>query len=158
MSDEPLGNSDSMSRSFDVTISNPLFEFDDNFTLRIDNKIFDDEFEDLCSLDPPKSTPLIDESTLLVTPLPVSKQICLREVERFDPFFSLTQSGDMTIPFDREDFHDCCCCFPSSLIQSPIDLHVRNEKIGANVREFEHLSNIIEARKKLEELLSSGPR
>ncbi|PWA75689.1 hypothetical protein CTI12_AA066990 [Artemisia annua] len=53
MSDEPLGNSDSMSRSFDVTISNPLFDFDDNFTLRIDNKIFDDEFEDLCSLDPP---------------------------------------------------------------------------------------------------------
>ncbi|PWA81918.1 hypothetical protein CTI12_AA183150 [Artemisia annua] len=96
MSDEPLSNSDSISRSFDVTISNPLFDFDDNFTLRIDNKIFDDEFEDLCSLDPPKSTPIIDESTLLVTPLPDSKQICLREVERFDPFFSLTQSGDMT--------------------------------------------------------------
>ncbi|PWA75151.1 hypothetical protein CTI12_AA244710 [Artemisia annua] len=53
MSAEPLGNSDSISRSFDVTISNPLFDFDDNFALRIDNKIFDDEFEDLCSLDPP---------------------------------------------------------------------------------------------------------
>ncbi|PWA70946.1 hypothetical protein CTI12_AA285060 [Artemisia annua] len=53
MSDEPLGNSDSISRSFDVTISNPLFDFDDTFALRIDNKIFDDEFEDLCSLDPP---------------------------------------------------------------------------------------------------------
>jgi hypothetical protein len=53
MSDEPLSNSNSMSRSFDVTISNPLFDFDDDFALRIDNKIFDDEFEDLCSLDPP---------------------------------------------------------------------------------------------------------
>ncbi|PWA66206.1 hypothetical protein CTI12_AA320170 [Artemisia annua] len=102
MSDEPLGNSDSISRSFDVTISNPLFDFDDNFALRIDNKFFDDEFEDLCSLDPSKSTPLIDdESTLLVTPLPVSKQICLREVERFDPFFSLTQSGDVTWVMDK---------------------------------------------------------
>ncbi|PWA44544.1 hypothetical protein CTI12_AA524600 [Artemisia annua] len=53
MSYEPLGNSESISRSFDVTISNPLFDFDDNFTFRVDNKIFDDEFEDLCSLDPP---------------------------------------------------------------------------------------------------------
>ncbi|PWA86090.1 hypothetical protein CTI12_AA142820 [Artemisia annua] len=94
MSDEPLGDSESMSRSFDVTISNPLFDL-------IDNKIFDDEFEDLWSLDPPKSIPLIDESTLLVTPLPVHKQICLREVERFDPFFSLTQSGDMTWVMDK---------------------------------------------------------
>ena len=101
MSDEPLGNSDSISRSFDVTISNPLFDFDDSFTLRFDNKFFDDEFEDLSSLDHSKSTPLIDESTILVTPLPDSKQICLREVERFDPFFSLTQSGDMTWVMDK---------------------------------------------------------
>ncbi|GKA48668.1 hypothetical protein Tco_0741626 [Tanacetum coccineum] len=48
----PLGNDDSISRYFDVTYSNPLFDFDDNFTLRIDNKIFDDDFEDLSSLDP----------------------------------------------------------------------------------------------------------
>ncbi|GKB11155.1 hypothetical protein Tco_0845078 [Tanacetum coccineum] len=86
----PLGNDDSISRSFSMTISNPLFEFDDNFTLRVDNKIVDEEFEDLCSLDPPKSTPFIDESTLLITPLPDSKHTCLRDVERFDPFFSLT--------------------------------------------------------------------
>ncbi|GJW21339.1 hypothetical protein Tco_0031961 [Tanacetum coccineum] len=46
---------------------------------------------------PPESTPVIDESTLLVTPpLLDPKQICLREVERFDPFFSLTQSGGTT--------------------------------------------------------------
>ncbi|GJT29373.1 hypothetical protein Tco_0909648 [Tanacetum coccineum] len=48
----PLGNDDSISRYFDVTYSNPLFDFDDNFTLRIDNKIFDDDFKDLSSLDP----------------------------------------------------------------------------------------------------------
>ncbi|GKF80230.1 hypothetical protein Tco_0238832, partial [Tanacetum coccineum] len=35
------------------------------------------------------------ESSLLDLPTPASKQICLREVERFDPFFSLTQSGNM---------------------------------------------------------------
>ncbi|GJV89402.1 retrotransposon protein, putative, ty1-copia subclass [Tanacetum coccineum] len=51
---------------------------------------------DISSLDPPKSTLVIDESTLLVTPLPDSKEISLREVERFDPFFSLTQSGEKT--------------------------------------------------------------
>ncbi|GKD27858.1 hypothetical protein Tco_1234072 [Tanacetum coccineum] len=91
--DEPLGNSNLISRSFDVTYLNLLFDFDDNFPLRIDNKIFDDDFEDLCSLDPLKATPLLDESILLVIPLSDPKQICLREVERFDPFFSLTQSG-----------------------------------------------------------------
>ncbi|GKE31610.1 hypothetical protein Tco_1450932 [Tanacetum coccineum] len=85
-----LGNDDLISRSFDVTISNPLFDFDDNYSLIIDNKKFDDKIEDLSSLDPLKATPLINESILLVTPLPDAKQICLREVERFDPFFSLT--------------------------------------------------------------------
>nr|GFA30581.1 NAC domain-containing protein [Tanacetum cinerariifolium] len=43
---------------------------------------------------PPESTPVIDESSLLVTPPPASKQLSLREVERFDLFFSLTQSGE----------------------------------------------------------------
>ncbi|GKE50737.1 hypothetical protein Tco_1485893, partial [Tanacetum coccineum] len=45
-------------------------------------------FEDISSLDPPESTPVIDESTLLVTPPPASKQFSLRKVERFDSFFS----------------------------------------------------------------------
>nr|GEX13403.1 NAC domain-containing protein [Tanacetum cinerariifolium] len=45
---------------------------------------------------PPESTLVIDESSLLVTPLPNSKEISLREVKRFDPFFSLTQSGEGT--------------------------------------------------------------
>ncbi|GJX74012.1 hypothetical protein Tco_0312607 [Tanacetum coccineum] len=51
------------------------------------------DFEDISSLDPPESTPVIDESTFLVTPLPDSKKFSLGEVKRFDPFFSLTQSG-----------------------------------------------------------------
>nr|GEU51455.1 NAC domain-containing protein [Tanacetum cinerariifolium] len=88
--DKPLGNSDSMTRSYDVTFSNPLFDFNDDYTFCYDNPLFDVEFEDISSLDPPELTPVIDESSLLVTPLPDSKEISLREVERFDPFFSLT--------------------------------------------------------------------
>ncbi|GJY79109.1 hypothetical protein Tco_0484910, partial [Tanacetum coccineum] len=95
MFDEPLGD-DSKPKSYDVTFSNPLFDFNDDSTLCYDNPLFDEEFEDISSLDPPESTPVIDKSSLLVIPLPDSKHICLKEVERFDPFFSLTQSGGTT--------------------------------------------------------------
>ncbi|GJX73114.1 hypothetical protein Tco_0311709, partial [Tanacetum coccineum] len=44
MSDEPLGD-DTKPRSYDVTFSNPLFDFNDN-------PLFDEEFEDISSLDP----------------------------------------------------------------------------------------------------------
>ncbi|GKD04705.1 hypothetical protein Tco_1179679 [Tanacetum coccineum] len=54
------------------------------------------DLEDISSLNPRESTPVVGESTLLVTPLPDSKEISLREVERFDPFFSLTQSDEKT--------------------------------------------------------------
>nr|GEV37939.1 NAC domain-containing protein [Tanacetum cinerariifolium] len=67
--DAPLGNSDSISRSYDVTFSNILFDFNDDYTLCYDNSLFDEEFEDISSLDPPESTPVINESSLLVTPL-----------------------------------------------------------------------------------------
>ncbi|GKE75961.1 hypothetical protein Tco_1542081, partial [Tanacetum coccineum] len=50
--DEPLGNSDSVPRSYDVTLSNPLFDFNDDYTLCYDNPLFDEEFEDSSSLDP----------------------------------------------------------------------------------------------------------
>ncbi|GKB33718.1 hypothetical protein Tco_0873119, partial [Tanacetum coccineum] len=66
MSDEPLGD-DSKPRSYDVTFSNPLFDFNDDSTLCYDNLIFDEEFEDISSLDPLESTLVIDESSLLVT-------------------------------------------------------------------------------------------
>ncbi|GJX00025.1 hypothetical protein Tco_0183938 [Tanacetum coccineum] len=70
MSDEPLGD-DTKPRSFDVTFSNPLFDFNDDYTLCYDNPLFDEEFEDISSLDPLELTPVIDEPTLLVTlPLP----------------------------------------------------------------------------------------
>nr|GEY81511.1 retrovirus-related Pol polyprotein from transposon TNT 1-94 [Tanacetum cinerariifolium] len=165
MSDEPLGD-DSKRRSYDLTFSNPLFNFNDDYTLCYDNPLFDEEFKDISSLDPPKSAPVnheplcnpdsvsrsletsdlileeltaeiglddsipieIDdgyynsegdilfleqlliqntffdltlavipkESTLLFTPLLDPKQILLREVERFDPFFSLKLSGEET--------------------------------------------------------------
>ncbi|GKF31548.1 hypothetical protein Tco_0101346, partial [Tanacetum coccineum] len=148
------------------TFSNSLFDFNDDYTLCYDNPLFDEEFEDISSLDPPRSAPLnyeplgnpdlvsrsletsdlnlkeltteigLDDSilteiddgyynldgdilflehllieetfsdptpavlpkkpTLLVTLPPASKQFSLREVERFDPFFSLTQSGKKT--------------------------------------------------------------
>ncbi|GKD85560.1 hypothetical protein Tco_1356714 [Tanacetum coccineum] len=173
MSDETLGN-DSKPRSYDVTFSNPLFDFNDDFTLCNDNPFFDEEFEDISSLDPPKLAPLnykplgnsdsmsrsietsdlileeltakiglddsiptkIDDmcydsegdilflehlliektfydptlavlpkkSTLLVTPPLASKQFSLREVERSDPFFSLTQSGGKTRVMETPSF------------------------------------------------------
>ncbi|GKE86460.1 hypothetical protein Tco_1560202 [Tanacetum coccineum] len=89
--DKPLCNSDSVPKSYDVTFSNPLSDFNDDYTLCNDNPLFDEEFEDINSLGPPVSALVIDESSLLVIPLPDPKQICLKEVERFDPFFSLTQ-------------------------------------------------------------------
>ncbi|GKA11512.1 hypothetical protein Tco_0691058 [Tanacetum coccineum] len=72
MFDEPLGD-DSQPRSYDVTFSNSLLDFNDDSTLCYDNPLFDDEFEDISSLEPPESTLVINESTLLVTPLPDSK-------------------------------------------------------------------------------------
>ncbi|GKC00407.1 hypothetical protein Tco_0986543, partial [Tanacetum coccineum] len=66
MFDEPLGD-DSKPRSYDVSFSNPLFDFNDDSTLCNDNPLFDEEFEDINSLDTPELTPVIDESTLLVT-------------------------------------------------------------------------------------------
>ncbi|GJW00852.1 hypothetical protein Tco_1556103 [Tanacetum coccineum] len=70
MSDEPLGD-DTKPRSYDVTFLNPLFYFNDDFTLCKDNPLFDEEFEDISSLDPPELTTFIDEPTLIVT-LPLS--------------------------------------------------------------------------------------
>ncbi|GKA30992.1 hypothetical protein Tco_0717297 [Tanacetum coccineum] len=123
--DEPLGHSDSISRSFDVTFSNLLFDFNDDFTLCNDNPLFDEEFEDISSLDPPESTPFIDESTLLVTPLPDPKQICLREVERFDPFFSLTQSGGTTRVMKTPSFSFHHMPSPHPAAYSPMEVMYR---------------------------------
>ncbi|GKF96659.1 hypothetical protein Tco_0292480 [Tanacetum coccineum] len=86
MFDKPFGNSDSVPRSYDVTFSNLLFDFNDDYTLCYDNLLFDEELEDISNLNPPESTLVIDESTLLVTPPPAFKPFSFREVERFDHF------------------------------------------------------------------------
>ncbi|GKC92289.1 hypothetical protein Tco_1157731 [Tanacetum coccineum] len=44
--DEPLCHPDSISKSFNVTFSNPLIDFNDNYTLCYVNPLFDEEFED----------------------------------------------------------------------------------------------------------------
>nr|GEU32797.1 NAC domain-containing protein [Tanacetum cinerariifolium] len=61
--DEPLGHSDSISRSYDVTFSNLLFDFNDDYTLCNDNLLFDEEFEDISSPEPLESTLVINESS-----------------------------------------------------------------------------------------------
>ncbi|GKB01678.1 hypothetical protein Tco_0829722 [Tanacetum coccineum] len=48
--DEPLGD-DSKPRSYDVTFSNSLFDFHDDYTLCYDNPIFYEELVDISSLD-----------------------------------------------------------------------------------------------------------
>nr|GEW21340.1 hypothetical protein [Tanacetum cinerariifolium] len=57
MFDDPFGD-DLKLRSYDVTFSNSLFDFNDDFTLCNDNLLFDEEFEEINSLDPPKAAPL----------------------------------------------------------------------------------------------------
>ncbi|GJX42464.1 hypothetical protein Tco_0257454 [Tanacetum coccineum] len=212
MSDEPLGD-DTKPRSFDATFSNSLFDFNDDFTLCNDNPLFDEEFEDISSMDLPELTPIdlllrddldtlltgdreidfnhcrdieelecllakdlvhvpgvfneplgnsdsmsrpivtsdlileeltteiglddlisidIDDtssdvsqallptkSSSLVPPLPDPKQICLREVERFDPFFSLAQSGGKTRVIETPSFSSHHISSPRPAAYSP---------------------------------------
>ncbi|GKD14431.1 hypothetical protein Tco_1198838, partial [Tanacetum coccineum] len=101
----PLPTTDVREENFDI--NSPLGEYVVDFLM--ENVDVADlprhlEFEDISSLDLPESTSVIDESSLLVTPLLDPEQICLREVEIFDLFFSLTQSGERQgIPFDLEE-------------------------------------------------------
>ncbi|GKB99991.1 hypothetical protein Tco_0986128 [Tanacetum coccineum] len=103
MSDEPLGD-DTKPRSFDVTFSNPLFNFNDDFTLCKDNLFFDEEFEDISSLDLPELTLVIDEPTLLDTlPLPCTDvlvdAIVDTDLPLGDPLDTLS-TGDREIDFN----------------------------------------------------------
>ncbi|GKB09544.1 hypothetical protein Tco_0837856 [Tanacetum coccineum] len=100
--DEPLGNSNSLSRSSKTSdlFKELIAEFglDDSIPTEIDDKYHDSEgdilyFEELLNEDTSSEVSLAllpTESSLLDLPLPDPKQICLREVERFDLFFSLT--------------------------------------------------------------------
>ncbi|GKE62210.1 hypothetical protein Tco_1512577, partial [Tanacetum coccineum] len=95
-----------MSRSIET--SNLILEeltaeigLDDSIPTEIDDGYYDLEGDILFlehllieeTFSDPTPAVLPKTSTLLVTPLPDSKEISLRGVERFDPFFSLTQSG-----------------------------------------------------------------
>ncbi|GJZ34330.1 hypothetical protein Tco_0580147 [Tanacetum coccineum] len=207
MSDEPLGDY-TKPRSFDVTFSNSLFDFNDDFTLCKDNLLFDEEFEDirdaivdinlllgeqldtlstgdreidfnsirdieelerLLADDPvpvPRvfDDPLDDsiptdiddryydsegdilfferllnedtssdvsptllplESSSLVLPLPDLKHICLREMERFDPFFSLTRSGGTTRVMENSSFSSHHMPSPRPAAYSPKEVMYR---------------------------------
>ncbi|GJV13975.1 hypothetical protein Tco_1359298 [Tanacetum coccineum] len=106
---EPLGNPDSVSRSLetsDLILEDLTAEIglDDLIPTEIDDGYYDSE-GDILFLEhllieetffDPTTVVLPKKSTLLVTPAPASKQSSLREVERLDPFFSLTQSGGKT--------------------------------------------------------------
>ncbi|GKD33867.1 hypothetical protein Tco_1249376, partial [Tanacetum coccineum] len=101
--DEPLGNSDSMSRlieTSDLILEELTTEIglDDSISTDIDDRYYDLKgdilyYEQLLNEDKSSDVSLAllsTESSLLDLPLPDPKQICLREIERFDPFFSLT--------------------------------------------------------------------
>nr|GEX19178.1 hypothetical protein [Tanacetum cinerariifolium] len=80
------------------------FGLDDLIPTEIDDSCHDSKgdilyFEQLLNEDTSSDvspTLLPTKSTILDLPLPDPKQICLRGVERFDPFFFLTQSGGKT--------------------------------------------------------------
>ncbi|GJY63929.1 hypothetical protein Tco_0465389 [Tanacetum coccineum] len=114
--DEPLGNSDSMSRSSETS---DLFEeliaefgLDDLIPTKIDDRYYDSEgdilyFEQLLNEDSSFDVSpalLPTKSFLLVLPLPYPNQLSLREVERFDPFFPLTWSGGKTRVMETPSF------------------------------------------------------
>ncbi|GKB00153.1 hypothetical protein Tco_0828146 [Tanacetum coccineum] len=130
-SDEPLGD-DSKPISYDVTFSNSIFDFDDDFTLCNDNPLFDEEFEDISSMDPLELTPVIDESTLLVTiPLPCTDvlgdaivDIDLLLGEHLDTL----SMGDKEIDFNpTRDIEELECLLANDLV--PV-LRVLDEPLG----------------------------
>ncbi|GJZ50883.1 hypothetical protein Tco_0605398 [Tanacetum coccineum] len=82
MSNEPLGD-DSKPRFYDVTFSNPLFDFNDDFTLCNDNPLFDEKFEDISRLDLPKSAPLNYEPLGNLDLVSISLETCDLILEEF---------------------------------------------------------------------------
>ncbi|GKC07087.1 hypothetical protein Tco_0998697 [Tanacetum coccineum] len=70
----------------------------EGYILFLENLLIEETFSD------PNPAVLPKKSTLLVTPPPVSKQFSLRDVERFDLFFSLTQSGRKTRVMETPSF------------------------------------------------------
>ncbi|GJZ91344.1 hypothetical protein Tco_0663271 [Tanacetum coccineum] len=129
--DVPLGNSDSMYRSSETSdLHEELiteFGLDDSIPTEIDDRYHDSKgdtlfFGQLLNEDTSSYVSLAflpTESSLLVLPLHDPRQVCLREVERFDPFFSLTQSGDMTWVMDRPSYRFPHMPSPRPAVYSP---------------------------------------
>ncbi|GJU55793.1 hypothetical protein Tco_1229507 [Tanacetum coccineum] len=59
------------------------------------------------------------KSSSLVLPLPDFKQVYLKEVARFNPFFSLTQSGDVTWVMKRPSYRFPLMPLPRQVAYSP---------------------------------------
>ncbi|GKB13007.1 hypothetical protein Tco_0846930 [Tanacetum coccineum] len=132
--DEPLGNSDSMCRSSETSdlFKELIVEFvlDDSIPTKIDDRYHDSEggilyFKQLLNEDSSFDVSpalLPTESSLLVLRLPDPKQICLREVERFDSFFSVTQSGGKTRMMETPSFSFHHISSPRPAAYSPKEL------------------------------------
>ncbi|GJT70455.1 hypothetical protein Tco_1029741, partial [Tanacetum coccineum] len=91
MSNEPLGD-DSKPRFYDVTFSNPLFDFNDDFTLCNDNPLFDEKFEGISRLDLPKSAPLNYEPLGNLDSVSISLETCDLILEEFTAVIGLDDS------------------------------------------------------------------
>nr|GFB83266.1 hypothetical protein [Tanacetum cinerariifolium] len=81
-------NNDSECNMLDISLPTTNVR-EDNF-VTFSNPLFDTSF--------------IDEPPLLVISPPASKQSSLREVDRFAPFFSMTQSGRTTTMMETPSF------------------------------------------------------
>ncbi|GKG07875.1 hypothetical protein Tco_0333707, partial [Tanacetum coccineum] len=73
----------------------------------------------------PTPAVLPKKSTLLVTPSLASKQFSLRKVERFDHFFSLTQSGEKTRVMETSSFGFHHMPSPCPAVYSPKEVMYR---------------------------------
>ncbi|GJS46694.1 hypothetical protein Tco_0596815 [Tanacetum coccineum] len=111
-------------------------------------RVFDEPLGNSDSPGPPESTPVIDESTLLVTPLPASKQLSLREVERFDLFFSLTQSGEETRVMEIPSFSSYHMPSPRLATYSPTEF-AAFDLFAPDVAAFKKVKEIIEVKIRL---------
>ncbi|GKB45666.1 hypothetical protein Tco_0896419 [Tanacetum coccineum] len=88
VSEKPLDSLDCISETFKMTITNPLFDFDSEFTLNLDNPIFDIQNEES------------DESEM---------DTIMEEVQIHSS--QSTAQIPPPIPYDREDLR---ACFQSS--------------------------------------------
>ncbi|GJS80347.1 hypothetical protein Tco_0730228 [Tanacetum coccineum] len=143
---ESLGNPDSVFRSLETSDLNleeliAKIGLDDSIPIEIDDGYYDSE-GDILFLEhllieetffDPTPAVLPKKSTLLVTPTPTSKQSSLREVERFDPFFSLTQSGRKTRVIETPSFGFHHMRSPRLAAYSPKEIPSDESKVHVEV-------------------------